>query len=374
MVDANRTIEERLDRIERLLTKGQRETRRDLGFLAVQANLAEFATIALLCGACVSTVGLVFVGARMRAAAQENMPAWAYNMIWGWVGGSASQGRSNGNPARVIAAAEKWVGRDYKPGVSAMCASFIRSVLKDAGVDVGVASGSAGPLMADSFHGKELGRIILDPADLQPGDIVMFANTYDGPGRSPIPGRGRITHVEFYVGNGEIIGRSTMSAPVRRRPLTTFQFHSALRPAAYQENTVGGDDFVGRYVKAIARQESGSNYAAVNPHSGALGKYQFMPATLASTAQSCPGVGSVPSVSEFLGSPELQDRIMGCYVARALPTIQAKAADEFTQCRMMASYHYSGNPDNYNSTRPQSYAGAAYPSIAEYTKAVCRGF
>jgi len=65
---------------------------------------------------------------------------------------------------------------------------------------------------------------------------------------------------------------------------------------------------------------------------------------------------------------------MGCYVALALPTIQGKASDENTQCRMLASYHYSGNPDNYNSTRPQSYAGAAYPSIAEYTKSVCKGF
>jgi hypothetical protein len=202
----------------------------------------------------------------------------------------------------------------------------------------------------------------------------MFANTYDGPGRSPILGRGKITHVGIYVGNGEMVDRSTMSAPVRQRPISTFKFHSALRPSAYKSEVGGGDDFVSRYVKAIAKQESGANYSAVNPHSGALGKYQFMPATLASTAQSCPGVGGVPSVSEFLGSPDLQNTIMGCYTANALPTIQAKASDETTQCRMLAAYHYSGNPDKWNDGGAQSYAGAAYPSIAEYTKSVCKGF
>gem|GEM_PF-4051460 len=229
--------------------------------------------------------------------------------------------------------------------------------------------------MADSFHGADLGKIILDAGQMKPGDIVMFADTYDGPGRAPIAGRGRITHVGIYVGGGEIIDRSTMSAPVRQRSVSTFKFHSALRPSAYKESDAAlGNDFVNRYVKAIAQKESGSSYTAVNPHSGALGKYQFMPATLASTAQSCPGVGSVPSVSEFLGSPDLQDKVMGCYTMAALPTIQAKTSDSFTQCRMLASFHYSGNPDNYDSTRAQSYAGAAYPSIADYTKAVCKGF
>lgn len=370
MVDANRTIEERLDRIEKLLTRGHKETRRDLGLLAAQAQMTDLAMTALLCGACVLVVGGVAAGAALRDSIQENAPGWLVSMIYPGLGSGA---KTNGSPAKVISAATAWVGKDFKPGQTARCADWVREVLRAAGVEVGVAKGSAGPLMADSFHGKELGEIILDAGQLQPGDIVMFADTYDGPGRSPIVGRGRITHVGIYVGNGEIIDRSTMSAPVRQRALSTFKFHSALRPSAYiaQGNS---DNFVNKYVRAVAKQESGSNYTAVNPHSGALGKYQFMPATLASTAQSCPGVGSVPSVSEFLGSPDLQNTIMGCYVAAALPTIQAKASDEQTQCRMLAAYHYSGNPDKWNDGRAQSYAGAAYPSIAEYTKSVCKGF
>jgi GH24 family phage-related lysozyme (muramidase) len=185
-------------------------------------------------------VAVVKVGAEIRASAKENMPAWAYNMIWGWAGDSAIGGKSNGNPTKVVAAAQKWVGQDFKPGQSARCADWVREVLSAAGVDIGVAKGSGGPLMADSFHGGELGEIILDPEQLQPGDIVMFANTYDGPGRSPILGRGKITHVGIYVGNGEMVDRSTMSAPVRQRPISTFKFHSALRPSAYKSE-VGGE-------------------------------------------------------------------------------------------------------------------------------------
>ena len=97
--------------------------------------------------------------------------------------------------AKVAQTALAWAGKDYKPGVQAMCASWVRTVLKEAGVDLGVAAGSAGPLMADSFHGAELGTILHEAGALQPGDIVMFADTYNGPGRVPIPGRGRITHV-----------------------------------------------------------------------------------------------------------------------------------------------------------------------------------
>jgi biotin carboxyl carrier protein len=139
----------------------------------------------------------------------------------------------------------------------------------------------------------------------------------------------------------------------------------------------GGDSAEGfpvdAYIQAISSQESGHSYSAVNPHSGAMGRYQFMPATMASVAGACPTVATVPSQSEFLGSPELQDAIMRCKVERDLKTIQAKSDNINVQCRMMAATHYSGNPDRWNHTGRQTYNGASYPSIAAYTTAVCRG-
>jgi murein DD-endopeptidase MepM/ murein hydrolase activator NlpD len=135
---------------------------------------------------------------------------------------------------------------------------------------------------------------------------------------------------------------------------------------------IGNGDFVSAYIAAISEKESGHNYTAINPDSGALGRYQFMPGTMRSTAQSC--IGRVPTTSEFLNSSELQDQIMYCFVQGKLETIQGKTSDPVTQCRMMASIHYSGNPDLWNSTRPQTYGGNSYPSIASYTADVCKNF
>jgi len=125
------------------------------------------------------------------------------------------------------------------------------------------------------------------------------------------------------------------------------------------------------YKAAIATKESGHNYQAVNPDSGALGKFQFMPDTMRSNAQACLGV--TPSNQQFLADPELQNKVMDCYLNRALTTIQKKTKDPVTQCRMLASHHYSGNPDLWDDTRPQATNGNQYPSIADYTAAICKG-
>ncbi|MGD1941885.1 MAG: peptidoglycan DD-metalloendopeptidase family protein [Leptolyngbyaceae cyanobacterium] len=125
------------------------------------------------------------------------------------------------------------------------------------------------------------------------------------------------------------------------------------------------------YKNWIAEQESGNNYSSVNPDSGALGKYQFMPDTMKSNALVCPGVQYSPTPDEFLRTPKLQEKIMDCYLSTALETIQKKTDDPLTQCRMMASHHYSGNPDLYDNAKPQFYGGSEYPSIADYTLSVC---
>ncbi len=206
---------------------------------------------------------------------------------------------------RVAETSLRWAGRDYKPDVRAMCASFIRTVLREAGVELGVARGSAGPLMADSFHGGELGQIILNPSELQRGDIVMFANTYNGPGRSPIPGRGRITHVGIYLGGGMMVDRPTAARPVQHRPISTFQFHSALRPNSYQAATPApaatqgqiSDDLLKR---AIGRAE-GTRDANGNPTQAFFGH------TDPGWQGRCPNIGSF-SFQHCANSPEEADQ------------------------------------------------------------------
>ena len=127
---------------------------------------------------------------------------------------------------------------------------------------------------------------------------------------------------------------------------------------------------IDRYLGAIAKQESGSDYTKTNQDgSGAMGKYQFMPGTMRATAKACLGV--TPTEQEFLGNPELQDQVMHCHVESKLETIKAKSPDPMVQCRMLAAVHYSGSADLWNSTKAQTYNGRKYPSIADYTQSVC---
>jgi hypothetical protein len=148
------------------------------------------------------------------------------------------------NKAELVAAqALTWKGVDFKKGVSARCADFVRHVLALEGIDIPVAKGSLGPLMADSFYNPDAGIIIKDPNYLRPGDIVMFHETYNGGGRilPGAKGNRRITHVGIYVGDGMMIDRSTRSRPVNYRSIHHnfghggSHFHSALRPNAYKE-------------------------------------------------------------------------------------------------------------------------------------------
>ncbi len=132
--------------------------------------------------------------------------------------------------ARIAAAAEKWADRNFNPGVFGQCAVFVRQVLKDANVTLSpevteqTLDGTwTGPAIANSF-GADQGTVITELEDLLPGDIVMFDNTY---GSWP---EGNITHVGIYVGDGMMIDRATLAAPVQRRPVTTFStFHGAVR-------------------------------------------------------------------------------------------------------------------------------------------------
>jgi hypothetical protein len=158
------------------------------------------------------------------------------------------------NKGDIIAAqAMTWKGVNFKSGISARCADFVREVLAREGLtdaDVPVAKGSLGRLMADSFYNEEAGTIIKDPKYLRAGDIVMMHETYNGGGRilPGAKGNRRITHVgivvtsDCSVGECMMIDRSTMSRPVNYRSIHTefrrgygSHFHSALRPYAYSQ-------------------------------------------------------------------------------------------------------------------------------------------
>lgn len=127
------------------------------------------------------------------------------------------------------------------------------------------------------------------------------------------------------------IGRSGSYTPQMKLPKPkapqALQPFSGLPPVSSPSagvtagtGAVGGD--LGRLLSAIKGQESGGNYRAVNPHSGALGAYQILWSNLSVNNGSDwdrQALGRDVSRDEFLNSPAIQDAIarykLGQYLA-----------------------------------------------------------
>ena len=124
--------------------------------------------------------------------------------------------------------------------------------------------------------------------------------------------------------------------------------------APYMGGGGGGPSF-DEFFHGIGQQESGGNYGSVNGGSGALGKYQIMPANVPAWSQKYMGTKWTPQ--QFLGDPNKQEALA-----------KAVLNDYYTKwgARGAASAWYSGNPAlnlNYN---PQ-HGG---PSVGAYVDQV----
>jgi hypothetical protein len=179
---------------------------------------------------------------------EPNLNQWLHTTSFGqfFASEQVAQTKENkptvqGDVAKVVEIAEGWVGKDFNPGAKEQCAYFVRAVLEEAGIAIGVTqqpydgfTSSEG--FANSFFGKDVGKLIEDSSQLQPGDLVAFANTY---GDYP---SGTITHVGIYAGDGQIIDRPTASKPVQKQSIQNFTFAVGVRVVS-EPSEVGGDDF-----------------------------------------------------------------------------------------------------------------------------------
>ena len=111
------------------------------------------------------------------------------------------------------------------------------------------------------------------------------------------------------------------------------------------------------FFRAIAQQESGGNYSAVNRHSGALGKYQIMPANVAPWGKQYLNRNITPS--QFLSSPALQDDLARAVLGSYFKQWGARQA-------AAAWYAGPGNRHLHNNTRGQN----GYPSIKNYVDSI----
>jgi len=137
----------------------------------------------------------------------------------------------------LLARARSWVGHDFEGKNKEQCANFVRRVLAESCLQVGVADKpfdyhltgelSQGAAFANSFFSSENGAL-QGYGDLRPGDLVAFRDTYEG----DFPA-GCITHVAIWVDQDTVIDRSTAGEPVRELKLDDWwkkRFVVGLRP------------------------------------------------------------------------------------------------------------------------------------------------
>ncbi len=130
--------------------------------------------------------------------------------------------------------------------------------------------------------------------------------------------------------------------------------------------------------RAIVEKESLANSQSQNPHSGALGLAQIMPANLSQWSQDILGYRLTPD--EFLNSPYLQLKIIDYKLSEYWQEALAESEqNEELAVLKVASYWYSGNPNLYNSTEPQWYRGTdsklhRYPSVAQYSNSILKKY
>lgn len=109
------------------------------------------------------------------------------------------------------------------------------------------------------------------------------------------------------------------------------------------------------FAAAISAQESGGSYSARNPSSGALGKYQVMPANIGPWSQEILGYRISPA--QFLASPQLQEKIALGKLRKYYEAYGPRGA---------AAAWYAGNPRLSESDAPQPGG----PSVRGYVDAV----
>lgn len=108
---------------------------------------------------------------------------------------------------------------------------------------------------------------------------------------------------------GESANANASALAARRQQLQAQQSNSYMGVPQADTGFGGaahGGDF-GSFLRAISGRESGGNYGARNPDSGALGKYQIMPGNIPSWSREA--LGRSISANQFYRSPSLQEQI-----------------------------------------------------------------
>jgi hypothetical protein len=122
------------------------------------------------------------------------------------------------------------------------------------------------------------------------------------------------------------------------------------------------------FMKAIQGQESGGDYSARNSSSGAMGKYQIMPGNIqGSGGWDKEALGRNVSVSQFMGSPQIQEAIARHKLQQYYNKYGAAGA-------AVAWYAGPGNAAKYVASGGKGFnkRQGNYPSVSSYAQQILR--
>jgi hypothetical protein len=139
-------------------------------------------------------------------------------------------------------------------------------------------------------------------------------------------------------------------------------------PLATTPARVTGPVDLNRLRQAIIGKESGGNFSAVNPDSGAIGIGQVMPENVGPWTQRHYGRRLTPS--QFKQNRQAQIAVVNGQLNEILQQQLRAGHSAATAIRRTASIWYSGQGDLYNDPKPQR----GYPSIRAYTLDILRRY
>lgn len=137
---------------------------------------------------------------------------------------------------------------------------------------------------------------------------------------------------------------------------------------ARQEGSAGGSGFQ-KFMNAISKQESGGNYGAINRMSGAMGKYQIMPANILGTKRGWDWevLGRDINTADFINSPQIQEQIASAKLQQYYNKYGPAGA-------AIAWYAGPGAAQNYVKGGGMSTRGEAggHPSVSGYVASILK--
>lgn len=145
-------------------------------------------------------------------------------------------------------------------------------------------------------------------------------------------------------------------------------------PEEYERPSYSPVSMSNNFTDDIVAKESGGNYAATNPNSSAVGKYQFLWNTWGNKIKQFTGVNSK---EEFLNNPQAQDAFYNEYYVPnemfpAIERIKKRTATSLTDDKLAKLYHFRGEKGAIDyltgkaSNQPESYNMPTSEYIKQY--------